>query len=211
LMEEAAMYYANILMPLAPLITRKIQEVVAMKLPIDIIAPSHGIIWRKDPMKIINAYLKWSSGESKNKVVIVFDTMWHSTDTMARAIAEGVTSQGVEAKLYKLRAYSVSEAMTEILDAKAVLVGSPTLNNGMFPTLGQFLTYATGLKPKGKLWGFFGSYGWGGGAVKGMIEMAKKTGFEVYEPSVEVKFVPDKDDLKKCFEFGQQIAQKIKA
>jgi len=211
LMEEAAMYYANILMPLAPLITRKIQEVVALKLPIDIIAPSHGIIWRKDPMKIVNAYLKWSSGESKNKVVIVFDTMWHSTDTMARAIAEGVISQGVEAKLYKLRSYSVSETITEILEAKAVLVGSPTLNNGMFPTLGQFLTYATGLKPKGKLWGFFGSYGWGGGAVKGMMEMAKKAGFEVQEQGVEVKFVPDKDDLKKCFEFGQQIAQKIKA
>ncbi len=210
LMEEAAMYYANILMPFAPLITRKIQEVVDLKIPIDMIAPSHGIIWRKDPMKIVNAYLKWSAMESKNKVVIVFDTMWHSTDTMARAIAEGVISQGVEAKLYKLRAYSISEAMTEILDAKAVLVGSPTLNNGMFPTLGQFLTYATGLKPKGKLWSFFGSYGWGGGAVKGMVEMAKKAGFEVYEPGVEVKFVPDQEDLKKCFDFGQQIAQKIK-
>jgi flavorubredoxin len=211
LMEEAAMYYANILMPFAPLITRKIQEVVGMKLEIDMIAPSHGIIWRKDPMKIINAYLKWSAMESKNKVVIVFDTMWHSTDTMARAIADGVISQGVEAKLYKLRANSISEAMTEILDSKAVLVGSPTLNNGMFPTLGQFLTYATGLKPKGKLWSFFGSYGWGGGAVKGMADMAKKAGFEVYEPGVEVKFVPDKEDLKKCFDFGQQIAQKIKA
>jgi len=211
LMEEAAMYYANILMPFAPLIIRKIQEVVNMKIPIDMIAPSHGIIWRRDPMKIVNAYLKWSAGESKNKVVIVFDTMWHSTDTMARAIADGIISQGVEAKLYKLRGYSISEAMTEILDAKAVLVGSPTLNNGMFPTLGQFLTYATGLKPKGKLWGFFGSYGWGGGAVKGMSEMAKKAGFEVYEPGVEVKFVPDQEDLKKCFDFGLQIAQKIKA
>jgi flavorubredoxin len=210
LMEEAAMYYANILMPFAPLITRKIQEVVGMKLEIDMIAPSHGIIWRKDPMKIVNAYLKWSAMESKNKVVIVFDTMWHSTDTMARAIADGIISQSVEVKLYKLRSYSVSEAMTEILDAKAVLVGSPTLNNGMFPTLGQFLTYATGLKPKGKLWSFFGSYGWGGGAVKGMVDMAKKAGFEVYEPGVEVKFVPDKDDLKKCFDFGEQIAQKIK-
>ena len=211
LMEEAAMYYANILMPFAPLIIRKIQEVVAMKLEIDMIAPSHGIIWRKDPMKIVNAYLKWSAMEGKNKVVIVFDTMWHSTDKMARAIAEGIINQGVEAKLYKLRSYSASESMTEILDAKAVLVGSPTLNNGMFPTLSQFLTYATGLKPKNKLWSFFGSYGWGGGAVKGMVEMAKKAGFEVYEPGVEVKFVPDQEDLKKCFDFGQQIAQKIKA
>ena len=210
LMEEAAMYYSNILMPFAPLITRKIQEVVDMKIPIDIIAPSHGVIWRKDPMKIVNTYLKWSAGESTNKVVIVFDTMWHSTDKMARTIADGIVSQGVEAKLFKLRGYSGSEAVTEILDSKAVLVGSPTLNNQMFPSLSSFLTYITGLKPKGKLWGFFGSYGWGGGAVKGMAEMAKKAGFEVYEPGVEVKYVPDQEDLKKCFEFGQQIAQKIK-
>ena len=211
LMEEATMYYSNILMPLAPLITRKIQEVVAMKIPIDMIAPSHGIIWRKDPMKIVNAYLNWSAGTSKNKVVIVFDTMWHSTDKMARAIADGIASQGVDVKLLKLRSYAISEAMTEILDAKAVLVGSPTLNNLMFPTLSSFLTYAAGLKPKGKLWGFFGSYGWGGGAVRSMIKVAKEVGFEVLEPGLEIKYVPDSDDLKKCLEFGQQIAQKIKA
>ena len=211
LMEEAIMYYSNILMPLAPLITRKIQEVVAMKLPIDMIAPSHGIIWRKDPMKIINAYLEWSQGTTKNKVVIVFDTMWNSTDKMARSISDGIASQGVDVKILKLRSYAISEAMTELQNAKAVLVGSPTLNNGMFPTLSSFLTYAAGLKPKGKLWGFFGSYGWGGGAVKGMMKMAKEAGFDVLEQGVEVKFVPDEEDLKKCFEFGLQIAQKIKA
>jgi len=210
LMEEAATYYANILMPFAPLITRKIQEVVQMGIPIDIIAPSHGIIWRKDPSKIINAYLNWSSGAAKQKAVVVFDTMWGSTDKMARAIADGITSGGVEAKLLKLRATDNTDVVTEILEAKAVVVGSPTLNNQMFPSLGAFLTYITGLKPKGKLWGFFGSYGWGGGAVKGMIDMAKKAGFEVHEPSVEVKYVPDEEDLKKCFDFGQQIAQKIK-
>jgi len=101
--------------------------------------------------------------------------------------------------------------MTEILDAKAVLVGSPTLNNGMFPTVSAFLTYAVGLKPKGKLWSFFGSYGWGGGAVKSMLEMAQKAGFQVYESSIEVKYVPDQEDLKNCVEFGKQIAAKIKA
>jgi flavorubredoxin len=210
LIEEAATYYANILMPFAPLITRKIQEVVQMGIPIDIIAPSHGIIWRKDPSKIINAYLNWSSGAAKQKAVVVFDTMWGSTDKMARAIADGITSGGVEAKLLKLRATDNTDVVTEILEAKAVVVGSPTLNNQMFPSLGAFLTYITGLKPKGKLWGFFGSYGWGGGAVKGMVDMAKKAGFEVHEPSVEVKYVPDEEDLKKCFDFGQQIAQKIK-
>jgi anaerobic nitric oxide reductase flavorubredoxin len=208
LMEEATTYFANILMPFAPLITRKIQEVVQMGIPIAMIAPSHGIIWRSNPSKIIKAYSDWSAGVSKNKVVIVYDTMWGSTDKMARAIAEGATSEGVDVKVLKLRASDLSEVMTEILDAKAVIVGSPTLNNGMFPTLGSFLTYATGLKPKGKLWGFFGSYGWGGGAVRGMTEMAQKAGFQVHESSVEVKYVPDQQDLKKCFEFGQQIAAK---
>jgi len=211
LMEEAATYYANILMPFAPLITRKIQEVVQMGIPIEMIAPSHGIIWRKDPSKIINAYLDWSSGAAKQKAVVVFDTMWGSTDKMARAIADGITSGDVEVKLLKLRATDNTDVVTEILEAKAVVVGSPTLNNQMFPTVGSFLTYITGLKPKGKLWSFFGSYGWGGGAVKGMVETAKKAGFEVLEPGIEVKYVPDQEDLKKCFEFGQQIAVKIKA
>jgi flavorubredoxin len=211
LMEEAAIYYANILMPLAPLITRKIQEVVQMGIAPAMIAPSHGIIWRSNPSKIIKTYLDWSAGLSKNKVVVVYDTMWGSTDKMARAIVEGATSEGVDVKLLKLRASELSEVVTEILDAKAVVVGSPTLNNQMFPTLSSLLTYITGLKPKGKLWSFFGSYGWGGGAVKSMIEAAKKAGFDVLEPSLEVKYVPDQEDLKKCFEFGKQIAAKIKA
>jgi len=198
-------------MPFAPLIVKKIQEVVDLKIPIDMIAPSHGIIWRKDPMKIVNAYLKWCSGESKQKVIIVFDTMWGSTDKMAKAIADGIISQGFEVKLFKLRATDNTDIITEIVDAKAVLVGSPTINNGMFPSLGTFLTYITGLKPKGKVWGFFGSYGWGGGAVRGMIKTVKEAGFEVFEPSIEAKWVPTEEELKKCFEFGQQIAQKIKA
>jgi flavorubredoxin len=211
LMDEARTYYANILMPFAPLITRKIQEVVQMGIPIDMIAPDHGVIWRKDPSKIINAYLKWSAFESVQKVIIVLDTMWGSTDKMARAIEEGVASEGVDVRVLKLRATDNTEVVTEILEAKAVVVGSPTLNSQMFPTLSSFLTYITGLRPRGKLWAFFGSYGWGGGAVRGMVETAKKAGFEVYEPGIEVKYVPDSDDLKKCFDFGKQIAQKIKA
>jgi anaerobic nitric oxide reductase flavorubredoxin len=209
LMEEASKYYANILMLFGPLVARKIQEVVQLGIPIDLIAPSHGIIWRKDPSKIIKAYLDWSSGKATKKIAIVFDTMWGSTDKMARAIAEGAISQGVEVKMLKLRASDNSEALTEILDAKAVLVGSPTINNGMFPTLGSFMTYAVGLKPKDKLWSFFGSFGWGGGAVRNMTEMAKKAGFEVQEPGLEIKYVPDEEDLKKCFEFGKRIATEI--
>jgi flavorubredoxin len=212
LMEEAVTYYANILTPFSPLIVRKIQEVVAMKLPIDIIAPSHGIIWRKDPMKIVNAYIDWCTGKTvKNKVVIVFDTMWGSTDKMARAISEGIASQGVDVKLLKLRATDNTDIVTEIVDSKAVVVGSPTLNNGMFPSVGSFLTYEGGLKPKGKAWYFFGSYGWGGGAVRGMIKMAKEFGLEAQEQTMELKWVPTAEELKKCIEFGQMIGQKIKA
>ena len=134
LMEEVKTYFANILMLFAPLIIRKVQEVVQMGIPIDMVAPDHGVIWRKDPMKIINTYLKLSSGIAEKKVVIVFDTMWGSTDKMAKAMEQGATSEGVEVKVLKLRATSNTVAVTEILDAKAVIVGSPTLNNQMFPT-----------------------------------------------------------------------------
>jgi len=212
LMEEAITYYSNILMPFAPLIVKKIQEVVAMNIPIDMIAPSHGIIWRKDPMKIVNAYMDWCTGKAEQKkVIIVFDTMWESTNKMARAIGDGIASQGIEVKLLKLRATGETDIVTEITTSKVVLVGSPTLNNGMFPTVGMFMTYVTGLKPKGKQWGFFGSYGWGGGAVRGMVKLAKEAGFEVMEPSLELKWVPTEEELKKCFDYGVQIAQKLKA
>lgn len=212
LMEEAVTYYANILMPFTPLIVRKIQEVVAMGLPIDIIGPSHGIIWRKDPMKIVNAYMDWCTGKTiKNKAVVVFDTMWGSTDKMARAIEEGLASQGIEVKLLKLRATDNTDIVTEIVDAKAVVVGSPTLNNGMFPSVGQFLTYEGGLKPKGKAWYFFGSFGWGGGAVKNMVQMAKGFGLEAQDQTMELKWVPTAEELKKCFDYGVMIGQKIKA
>jgi anaerobic nitric oxide reductase flavorubredoxin len=209
LMEEATKYYANILMPLGSLITRKIQEVSQLGVAPTMIAPSHGIIWRSNPSRIVNAYLQWSEGKSKKKIAIVYDTMWGSTDKMAHAIAEGAVSQGIEVKLMKLRATDLTEIVTQILDSKAVIVGSPTLNNQMFPTLGYFLTYISGLKPRGKIWSFFGSYGWGGGAVRNMLEMARKAGFEVHEPGVEVKYIPSAEDLNKCFELGKQIATEI--
>jgi anaerobic nitric oxide reductase flavorubredoxin len=209
LMEEATKYYANILMPLGSLITRKIQEVTQLGVAPTMIAPSHGIIWRSNPSRIVNAYLQWSEGKSKNKIAIVYDTMWGSTDKMAMAIAEGAVAGGAEVKILKLRATDLTEVVTQILDSKAVIIGSPTLNNQMFPTLGHFLIYITGLKPKGKVWSFFGSYGWGGGAVRGMTEMARKAGFEVHEPGIEIKYIPSAEDLQKCFELGKQIATEV--
>ncbi len=210
LMEEAAKYYANILMPFASLIIRKIQELIKMQIPIRMIAPSHGIIWRSNPSKIINAYMEWSQGKTRNKAVIVYDTMWGSTDKIARAISEGLTKRGIDVKLFKLRDSDKTEIVTQILDAKAVIIGSPTLNNSVFPSVSAFLTYVTGLKPKGKIWSFFGSYGWGGGAVKKMAEKIRNAGFEIYEQTMEIKYVPTSEELEKCRKFGEEIAEKIK-
>jgi len=210
LFEELAKYFANILMPISTLVSRKIDEITNMGITLNMIAPSHGVIWRSGVQKVIRTYQDWCKGFlNKPKAVIVYDTMWGSTEKMARAIVEGVRSQSVEAKLMKLRITELVDVVTEILDAKAVIVGSPTLLNGMFPPVSGFLTYITGLKPRGKMWAFFGSYGWGGGAVRKMVEIGKEAKFEVHEPSLEVKYIPTKEELEKCFNFGKEIAEKI--
>ena len=210
LWEEAATYFANILMPFGSIITRKLQELSEIHVSPKVIAPSHGIIWRSKPEKIVKAYSEWSEGISKQKAVVVYGTMWGSTAKMARAIADGITSQGIKVELYDVTASSHAEIVMQILDAKAVIAGSSTLNNQMLPSMSAFQTYVNGLKPRGKLWAFFGSYGWGGGAARQMVEAAKKAGFDVYEPPFELKYVPTKDELEKCFNFGKDLAGKIK-
>ncbi len=146
-MDEAAKYYANILMPFGGIILKKIEEVQKLGIEIKMIAPAHGMIWT-DPGKIIDAYIKWAKGETKQKVLIIYDTMWNSTETMANEILRGVSDSGVEVALFHLRRNDWSEIVKEVLESKAILIGSPTLNNGMFPTVGGFLTYLLGLRPK---------------------------------------------------------------
>jgi len=209
LMKHAAKYYANILWPLAPLILKKVDEVVKMGIPIDMIGPSHGLIWRKDPSRIIQAYVDWSQGKTGRKILIVYDTMWGSTESMAKAILKGLIEEGSEAKLLHLRSNHRSDIIYEMLEAKGILLGSPTLNNGMFPTMGDFLTYMRGLKPKGKIFGLFGSHGWGGGAVKEMRKNLVEEKFEVWEKELVVQYIPDSEELKKAIQFGKEFAQKI--
>jgi len=209
LMKHAAKYYANILWPLAPLILKKVDEVVKMGIPIDMIGPSHGLIWRKDPSRIIQAYVDWSQGKTERKILIVYDTMWGSTESMAKAILKGLIEEGSEAKLLHLRSNHRSDIIYEMLEAKGILLGSPTLNNGMFPTMGDFLTYMRGLKPKGKIFGLFGSHGWGGGAVKEMRKNLVEEKFEVWEKELVVQYIPDSEELKKAIQFGKEFAQKI--
>ncbi len=208
-MDEAAKYYANILMPFAGIILKKIEEIQKQGIEIKMIAPSHGMIWT-NPGKIIDAYLKWAQGISKQKVLVIYDTMWNSTETMANEILRGVADSGVEAALFHLRKNEWSEIVKEVLEARAIIIGSPTLNNGMFPTVGGFLTYLMGLRPKNKLWATFGSYGWAGGAVKAVNEKLKSSGYEPVE-SLEVNFRPDEADLGKCYALGQKIASMVKS
>jgi flavorubredoxin len=208
-MRHAAKYFANILWPFAPLILKKVDEVGKMGIPIDVIGPSHGLIWRKDPKRIIQAYVEWSQGKAEKKVLIIYDTMWGSTEAMAKSILKGLIEEGVQARLLNLRTNHRSDLIEEMLEAKGILLGSPTLNNGMFPTMGDFLTYMKGLKPKGKVFGFFGSHGWGGGAIKEMRRHLETEKFEIWEKELSVQFIPDPEELKKAIEFGKGFAKKV--
>ena len=208
-MRHAAKYYANILWPLAPLILKKVDEVVKMGIPIDMIAPSHGLIWRKDPHRIIQAYVEWSQGKTAKKVLVIYDTMWGSTEKMAKAILKGLIEEGADARLLHLRSNHRSDIIEEMLDARGILLGSPTLNNGMFPTMGDFLTYLRGLRPKGKIFGLFGSHGWGGGAMKEMRRHLEMEKFEIWEKELPVQFVPNSEELNGAIQFGREFAKKV--
>ncbi len=210
LMEEATKYYANILWPLSLLVIRKIEEIQKLGLKIKMIAPSHGVIWRGNPTKIVGAYLRWAKGEAGNKILVVYDTMWGSTEKMAKAMIDGISSEDVETALFRLPFSDRGDIIKELLEAKGILVGSSTINNGVLPTVAPFLAEMQGLRPRNKLAASFGSYGWGGGAVKIIEESLKRAGIEIVAPSLTAKWVPDKDEIKKSFEFGKEFAKKVK-
>ena len=209
IMPHAKKYFANILMLYAPLILKLVEKVTDMGLEIDMICPDHGVCWRKDPAKIIDAYVRWSNQESKKKAIVLYDTMWHSTEMMANQIAAGIGAEGVDVRPMYLRKWHRSDIMTEMLDAKAVVIGSPTLNNGLFPTLADILTYMKGLKPKNKIGAAFGSYGWSGEAVKIIEKELTAMKFELIEPGIRVKYVPESENLDACYAFGQKIGKAV--
>ncbi|MDD5006292.1 MAG: flavodoxin domain-containing protein [Candidatus Omnitrophica bacterium] len=209
LMEEAAKYYGNILWPLSPLVLKKIQELIKANIPIKIIAPSHGIIWRKDPMKIVNAYLSWAKNETKPKVAVIYETMWQATEKMARKIVEGITDAGLNVKLFDVTQSDRTEIIKEMLDSKGYIIGSSTHDNDMLPNMAGFLHFLKGLKPKERIAAVFGSYGWAGGAVKNIEDTLKEAGIEIAQPSLSVRYVPDGNELKSCYEYGKSFARII--
>ncbi len=208
--ESVKDYYANILMPFGQLIKSKIAEIVKAGLEIDMIAPDHGIIWRKDPGKVIQMYLDMANGKADLRVVIIYDTMWHSTERMTVPMMQGIKDAGVDCKVIKLRATPMSTAIKELWKARGCLIGTPTINNVMFPSVAELLYHLGGLRPKNRIMGAFGSYGWGGGAVKEAYEAVKRMGIETVEPGLQVLFRPSSDDDAGCYEYGREFAAKVK-
>lgn len=210
-LEDAVVdYYANILMPFGQLIKTKIAEIQKLGLDIEIIAPDHGIIWRSDPGKIMQMYLDMANGKANLSVSIIYDTMWKSTEQMTLPMIEGLKDGGVGCKVIKLRATPMSVAIKEFWKARGCLIGTPTLNNLMYPSVAEFLSHLRGLRPKNRILGAFGSYGWGGGAVKEAYGEFSKMGLEVFGPGLQVLYRPSPEDEKKCYEFAKEFAVKVK-
>lgn len=207
---DAAEYYANILMPFWNPLLHYLKKLEELGINPVQIAPSHGVIWKQDIEKIIQMYTAWANGKAREKVLVIYDSMWGSTEIMAHEITEAVQQTGVEVRLLNIRKNFRNVIMREMLEASAFAVGSPTLNNGLFPTVGDFLVYMKGLRPQKKKAAAFGSYGWGGGAVKIIEQELKNSGVEILEPGLQVRYRPHEEDLEKCREFGRQLAEVVK-
>ena len=208
---EAAKYYANILTPLSPFVRQTLMKVRDLGLKFRMIAPDHGPLWRRDEdmRGIVHGYALWAAQKKAYKAVILYDTMWGSTATMARAICEGLTDGGVTVKLMCMDGCHRSDMATELLDAAALLVGSPTLNGAMYPTIADAMAYLKGLKPQNLVAAAFGSYGWSGEVPKELHAILAKLGAEMIAKPVRVKYVPDAQALGKCRELGSAVAEAL--
>ncbi len=199
--EEATKYYANIVLPYGQQVQKALEALSS--LDIDMIAPSHGLIWRERLKDIIDFYKKWSTNTCDNKAVIVYDTMWHSTEKMAHVIKDVFKEKGVSCIMKSLLTDHISDIMTEVLEAKYICVGSPTLNNGIMPTVSAFLTHMKGLAPKNRIGIAFGSYGWGGQSVGEIEKIFEACKFEQPLKGLKIQYVPDESEL-------EELKQKIR-
>jgi len=204
---EARTYWANILMPLGRI---AVGALGALKdVPVTTICPSHGVMWREHIPQIIEAYRRWATHQVERKAVVVFASMWHSTEKMAVAIAEGLRRAGVQTRVFDLTETDVTPIISEIQEAAAIVVGSSTLNQTCLPKCGQFLTYLRGLKPEGRMGAIFGSYGWSRGAEAAIRKDLEATKIDLPLNDLLVNFVPTPDDLATCEDYGLEIARQI--
>ncbi|KKO19273.1 MAG: MBL fold metallo-hydrolase [Candidatus Brocadia sp.] len=199
--DEAEKYYANIVLPYSSQVQKAMDAVTPLK--IDMIAPSHGIVWRSHVKTIVEEYKKWASNQVENKCLIIYDTMWKSTEKIAGILQEVFESHGIPVKMASLRHSHISDIVADVLTTRFICVGSPTLNSNMLPTVAGFLTYLKGLSPKNRIGLAFGSYGWGGQAVTHVEDILKDCGFEMMK-SIKVQYVPDEAQLQEIFNLVKQ-------
>ncbi|ATW28157.1 FprA family A-type flavoprotein [Candidatus Formimonas warabiya] len=193
ILEEAAKYYANIVLPYGSQVQKALEAVGGLE--IDVIAPSHGLIWRSHIPAVLREYRNWSANETEDKAVIVYDSMWDSTEKIAYAVQAAFENKGINTRMMNLKTNHISDIMTQVLTAKYICVGSPTLNNNMMPTVAAFLAYLKGLAPKKRVGLAFGSYGWGGQSVGLVEEVLKSLGFDLME-QVRIQYIPDREQLE---------------
>jgi len=206
---EAAKYYANILMPFSRIVLKSLAALAEMNLPIKMVLPDHGPLWRSGFKRIIELYGKWARREHGAKAIVTCDTMWQNTAIMARFICDGISAAGAKAVFLPLRACHRSDLATDLLDAGALVVGSPTINGHLFPTVADLLCYLEGLKPTNLIGAAFGSYGWSGEASKRITESLERMKVEVIADPLRVKFVPNEDDLAACRDLGRRVAEEL--
>lgn len=206
---EAEKYYANIVLPYSDIVLRFLAQVQKMGLSPKMIAPDHGFIWRKDPSKIINLYAKWAAQTPNNKAVVVYDTMWGSTEKMACYITDGLRAGGTVVKQLSMHSNHRSDVVTELLDASALIIGSPVLNSNIFPAMADVLCYLKGLRKKGLVGAAFGSYGWNGAPIDELTKMLESMNVQVVAPAIKSPFVPDENIKKQCRDLGLLVSQKI--
>jgi len=207
LFEEALKYYVNILTPYSKQVLKKIDELLSLNLSVDIIAPSHGVIWRDRPLQIVEKYRQWARQEPEPRAVILYDTMWGGTRRMAEAIGDGLAEEGVDCRLVHTAVTDRNDALVEVFRARTVVVGSSTVNNGVLPTIRPLLESLRGLRFRNKLGAAFGSYGWSGEAVRVIEQHLADCGVPLVREGIRCKWQPGAQDLEACRAFGREIAR----
>ena len=212
LLRQMKEYYANIVLPFSPVVTKTLDALAEMKLDVDLLLPDHGLFFRGDDVAFaMDTYREYAEQKPTNKAVIVYDTMWNSTEKLGLAIAQGLIDAGVSVRVMCMKANHHTQVMTEVMDAAAVIIGSPTHNNTILPGMADVLTYMKGLRPKNKVGAVFGSFGWSGECVKILTEWLESMDMEIVEPgAVKAKHVPDHETYAKCYDLGQAVAARIK-
>jgi len=209
---EAIKYYANILTPFSKLVTAKINEVVGMNLPVGMICPSHGVIWREDPLQIVNKYLEWADSYRENQVTVIYDTMWDGTRKAAEAIAAGIkeANDTINIKLYNAARSDTNDIITEIFKSKGIVVGSPTINKGVLHSIASLMDMAKGLNFQEKKGAAFGCYGWSGESVKLINGLLEEAGFElINKDGLRMMWNPDQEAIASCTAFGKEIGSAL--